>query len=121
MKIFKIIFTILIVYSASLLADNEGYINHSSLSNTLKMLKKQPSSIIHQQGGWTIISLIENGNRVIWFFSPEEHAAYPAVFKKTIIKKNDGIETIITTQCEAPKAKCDALIKQFMNMNEAYK
>ena len=121
MKIFKIIFTVLIIYSASLLAANEGSINHPSVSNTLKMLKKQPSSIISQQGGWTIISLIENGNHVLWFFSPEENAAYPAVIKKTIIKKNGGIETIITTQCEAPKAKCDALIKQFMNMNEAYK
>jgi hypothetical protein len=121
MKIFTIIFIVLIIYSASLLAANEGSINHPSVSNKLKMLKKQPSSIISQQGGWTIISLIENGNHVLWFFSPEEDATYPAVFKKTIIKKNGGIETIITTQCEAPKAKCDTLIKQFMNMNEAYK
>lgn len=121
MKIFKIISAVLITYSASLLAANESSINHPSVSTTLEMLKKQPSSIISQQGGWTIISLIENGKHVFWFFSPEENAAYPAVIKKTIIKKDGGIETIITTQCEAPKAKCDTLIKQFMNMNEAYK
>ena len=121
MKIFKAIFTVLIVYSASPLANNEGSANNPSVSSILEKLKKQPSSSISQQDGWTIVSATEEGNHVHWFFAPEEHAEYPAVFKKTITEKKGGAETIITTICDAPKAKCDALINQFKNMNEMYK
>ena len=121
MKIFKIIITLLIIYSTSLLAGNEGSINYSSVSTALEKLKQQPSANISHQGGWSIISLVENGNHVIWFFAPREHAAHPAVIKKTITVKNSGIETVTTTLCEAPKYKCDTLIKQFMSINEVYK
>ena len=87
----------------------------------LLKLKKNPSAKISRHNGWSIISLTEDGNRVIWFFSPKEHAAHPAVIKKTISKKGSGIETVITTGCEAKKHKCDDLSKQFKSINEKYK
>ena len=121
MKILKIVFVLLILYSTNLLAVNESAVDYSSVSEALEKLKKHPSSKISQQDGWLIVSLIENGNHVFWFFAPKEHAAHPAVMKKTITVKDGGIETVILTLCEAPKQKCDDLIKQFKNINEIYK
>ncbi|MFV9615074.1 MAG: hypothetical protein ACNYZG_03910 [Gammaproteobacteria bacterium] len=121
LKIVKIVFTSLILHSTNLLADNEDVIDYSSVSETLEKLKKHPSSKISKQDGWLIVSLIENGNHVHWFFAPKENAAHPAVVKKTITVKDGSRETVILTLCEAPKQTCDDLIKQFKNINETYK
>ena len=121
LKIVKIVFTSLILHSTNLLADNEDVIDYSSVSETFEKLKKYPSSKISQQDGWSIVSLIEKGNHVFWFFAPKENAAHPAVVKKTITVKDGSSETVILTLCEAPKKKCDDLIKQFKNINEIYK
>ena len=121
MKILKIVFTSIILHSTNLLAENEDVIDYSSVSETLEKLKKHPSSKISQQDGWSIVSLIENGNHVLWFFAPKENAAHPAVVKKTITVKDGSSETVILTLCEAPKQTCDDLIKQFKHINETYK
>ena len=121
MKILIIIIACLILHPTNLLAGNESAIDYSSVSDALEKLKKHPSSNVSQQGGWSIVSLIENGKHVIWFFAPKEHAAHPAVVKKMITVKDGGIETVILTLCEGPKQKCDDLIKQFKNINEIYK
>jgi hypothetical protein len=121
LKIVKIVFTSLILHSTNLLADNEDTIDYSALSETFEKLIKNPSSKISQQDGWSIVSLIEKGNHVHWFFAPKENAAHPAVVKKTITLKEGGSETVILTLCEAPKKKCDDLIRQFNNINEKFK
>ncbi|MFV9616287.1 MAG: hypothetical protein ACNYZG_10045 [Gammaproteobacteria bacterium] len=121
MNILKIIIVSLILHSTNVLAGNKNVIEYSSVSEALEKLKKHPSSNVSQQGGWSIVSLKENGNQVIWFFAPKEHAVHPAVVKKTITVKDSGTETVILTLCEAPKQKCDDLIKQFKNLNEIYK
>ena len=121
MKILKIVFTSIILHSTNLLAENEDVIDYSSVSETLEKLKKHPSSKISQQDGWSIVSLIENGNHVLWFFAPKENSAHPAVVKKTITVKDGSSETVILTLCEAPKQTCDDLIKQFKHINETYK
>jgi len=87
----------------------------------MNTLKNKKSANTSYQGGWTIISLIENNNHVIWFFSPKKHAAYPAVIKKSIIAKGNGLETKIVTLCEAAKPECDKLIAQFKKINSDYK
>ena len=121
MKILKIVFISLILQSTNLLADNEDVIDYSSVSETFEKLKKHPSSKISQHEGWSIASLIENGNHVFWFFAPKENAAHPAVVKKTISVKDGSSETVILTLCEAPKQKCEDLIRQFKTINELYK
>jgi len=121
MKILKIVFISLISQSTNLLAEKEDFIDYSALSETFEKLIKNPSSKISQQDGWSIVSLIENGNHVFWFFAPKENAAHPAVVKKTISVKEGSSETVILTLCEAPKQKCDDLIRQFKAINEIYK
>jgi len=113
---------IFLLYSNSLLANSiSNTIKYSSVENAMNTLKNKKSANTSYQGGWTIISLIENNNHVIWFFSPKKHAAYPAVIKKSIIAKGNGLETKIVTLCEAAKPECDKLIAQFKKINSDYK
>jgi len=122
MKKIQIISALLILYSPVLIANkNASPIQYSSVENALNKLKNKSSANTSYQAGWTIISLVENGNHVIWFFSPKKHTAYPAVIKKSIVAKGNGIETKIVTLCEAPKPDCDKLIEQFKNINNEYK
>lgn len=121
MKRCALVTALMISFSSNIFAENKTPVNFSSVSTVLESLKKQPSANVNKQGGWEIVSLIENGNHAIWFFAPLDHAAYPALIKKTIRVKGKGIETEITTLCEASKPKCDSLIKQFKAMSEVYK
>ncbi|MCW8956689.1 MAG: molecular chaperone DnaJ [Gammaproteobacteria bacterium] len=121
MKLLIIIITSLFFCSTNLLAGDVNSIGYPSVSEALEKLTKHPSANISQQGGWTIISLIENGNHVIWFFAPEEHAAHPAMVKRTILEKNGSLEIKMVSFCQAPKQKCDELSKQFENLNKQFK
>lgn len=105
----------------SIHAGNEDTIKYPSVSAALEKLKKQASANISQQGGWTIISLVEEGNHVLWFFAPEEHAAHPAMIKRTILEKDGELEIKIVTFCQAPKQKCDDLLEQFKHLNKTFK
>lgn len=121
MKILTAIIATLILHSASLLAENEKSIGYPSVAEALEKLKNHPAANISQQGGWTIISLVEDGNHVLWFFAPEKHAAHPAMIKRTILEKNGGIEIVTTSFCQAPKQDCDELTRQFKDLKKQIK
>ena len=111
----------LLFYSSSLLAGKQNTIGYPSVARALEKLSKNPSANISQQGGWTIISLVEDGNHVLWFFAPEEHAAHPAMIKRTYVEKDGGIEIVMVSFCQAPKQKCDDLAEEFKHLNKQYK
>ena len=112
---------LMISFSSNLLAENKNTIDFSSVSTILQSVKEQSSATVSKQAGWEIVSLDEGDNHVIWFFAPLDHAAYPALIKKTIRVKGKGTVTETNTLCEASKPKCDSLIKQFRAMSDVYK
>ena len=118
MKILRAIIASLVLYATGLHAGDESSIDFSSVSQALEKLKQNSSANISHHGGWVIISLIENGNHIIWFFAPEKNAAHPAMIKRTFLEKNGKIEIVTITFCESTKQKCDAIIKQFNNLNK---
>ncbi|MCW9012970.1 MAG: hypothetical protein OQL06_04240 [Gammaproteobacteria bacterium] len=121
MTLLKAILLSAMFYSAGLFAGNDMPINLSSIPKALEKLKNNPAANISQQAGWTVISLVKDGNHVIWFFAPEDHAAYPAVIKRSVQDKNGGIEITTRTFCESTKPKCDALAEQFKKLNKDVK
>jgi len=121
MKILLVIISSLIFYSSSLIASDENTIAYPSVAKALEKLKNNPSANISQRDGWTIISLVDDGNPVFWFFAPEEHAAHPAMIKRTVLKKNGGKETVIVSFCQAPKQKCDKLSSDFNILSKQFK
>ena len=86
----------------------------SGTGHSVEDLTKNPSAKITHEGGWTIVSKMENGNRVYWFLAPEVDNVSPAMFKKIIYTRNKSeLETETVSQCDAPKQTCDDLMKKF--------
>jgi len=94
----------------------------SNSYHAFESAKKQPAAKTFHDNDWTIISTTENGEHVYWFLAPDRDKASPALFKKTVpAKDKHEQETVIVSECEAPKQVCDELMKQFKTLNEKYK
>ena len=94
----------------------------SGAGHLVEDITKSPSAKIDQDGGWTIVSKIEDGNRVYWFLAPEVDNISPAMFKKTVFSYNKNeLETKMISQCDAPKQTCDDLMKKFESLSAKYK
>jgi len=90
--------------------------------SSLDELTRNPSAKITHEDGWTIVSRMENGDRVYWFLAPELDNVSPAMFKKIIFTSDKSeLETKTVSQCEAPKKTCDDLMEKFKSMSEKYK
>jgi len=91
-------------------------IEYQSVADALTALRAKPGVAISNQGGWTIVD--DAKNYVIWSFAPTGHAAYPAVVKRAIVQK-DGMTGInMDVKCESTKEACDALVREFIQLNE---
>ena len=94
----------------------------SGTDNKSDASSNNPSANIVQEDGWSIVSKIENGNRVYWFLAPEVNNVSPAMFKKIIYTNvKSELETKTVSQCDAPKQTCDDLMKQYKTLSEKYK
>jgi len=94
----------------------------SGVDHSVEDLTKNPSAKITHEGDWTIVSKMENGNRVYWFLAPDVDNVSSAMFKKIIFSGKDSeLETKMVSQCDAPKQTCDELMEQFKKMSEKYK
>jgi hypothetical protein len=94
----------------------------SGVHHSAEYLSKNTSAKITHEDGWTIISKMEDGDRVYWFLAPDVDNVSSAMFKKIIHtgnKNGPGIETV--SQCDAPKQTCDDLMMQFKNLSEKFK
>ena len=99
-----------------------GTSDSSSSNNTVEKLINKPDAEITQMDNWTIVSTTENGDRVYWFLAPEVKEVTPAMFKKTVHTGNrNEVETVIVSECNAPKQTCDALMRKFKVLSKKYK
>lgn len=96
--------------------------NVSGVSHSVDDLTKKTSAKITHESGWTIISKIENGDRVYWFLAPEVNNVSPAMFKKIVYAKNKNkLENKLVSQCDAPRQTCDDLMKKFKSLSDKYR
>lgn len=94
----------------------------SGAGHSVEDLTKNPSAKITHEDGWTIISTIEDENRVYWFLAPDVNNVSPAMYKNIIYAGDKSeLETKTVSQCEAPKQACDELMKKFKKLSEKYK
>ena len=90
--------------------------------HSVEGLTKDPSAQITHEDGWTIVSKMENTDRVYWFLAPEVDNVSPAMFKKIVYSGDKSeLESKVVSECEAPKQTCDDLMKQFKVLSEKYK
>ncbi|KFN43697.1 DUF4019 domain-containing protein [Arenimonas oryziterrae] len=69
------------------------------------------------EGGWFVV--VVPSENAIWSFTPPGHAAYPAAVKRYTVESNGAVSLGMSALCEASKAACDDLMRQFQEMNAA--
>ncbi len=100
----------------------ENKVEAPNVGHSLTSPTKNASSKIIHEGGWTIVSKVENGDRVYWFLAPEVNNVSPAMFKKIVYTgAKSELETKMVNQCDAPKQECDDLMSKFKSLSEKYK
>jgi len=73
-----------------------------------------------EPNGWLVVYL--PAEYTIWTFTPETDPAYPAVVRRIITRGADKNTYInMSVLCEASKAACDNLVRQFGELNEKIK
>ena len=104
---------------AAFAADEEpAPIGQSTVAGVLESLRGDPSAQFREQRGWTIVASRERGAPVEWFFTPEGHAAHPAVVKRTAVERG-GVGMIdLAALCQAEQAACDRLLDDFRQQHE---
>jgi hypothetical protein len=104
---------------AALAADDEpAGIGYAGVAATLDALRSDPSAQFREQRGWTVVASRERDAAVEWFFTPEGHAAHPAVVKRTATER-DGIGMIdLAAFCHAEQRACDRLLDDFRQQHE---
>jgi hypothetical protein len=97
-------------------AQNE--IGYASVAAVRSALHEDPTAQAREQRGWTVVASREHGAPVEWFFTPEGHAAHPAVVKRMAVER-DGVGMIdLTALCQSEQAACDRLLDDFRQQHE---
>jgi hypothetical protein len=94
-------------------------VGFKTVAAALAAVKTRPGAkiTVTQPDAWTIIT--EHGGSVVWSFTPAAHPAYPAVVRRAIVVGEDGESRIeMAGLCEAEKAPCDRLMKEFRDITE---
>lgn len=91
-------------------------IGYPSVAAALSALQAREDVNIAVEGGWTIIT--EPGGLTIWSFSPADQPAYPAVARRVFYQEAGAWYIKMDVRCEAEKAACDQLQRDFEALNE---
>ena len=122
MKYLYYIITFPLFFTLLACSGTDSKTDATGVGYSVEDLAIKPSAKITHEGGWTIISKIENGNRIYWFLAPEVDNVSPAMFKKIVYKKNKiELETETVSECDAPRQTCDDLMKKFKSLSEKYR
>jgi hypothetical protein len=122
MNTFYSLISPLLLYFLVACSGADSAMDSSNSYHAFEQASTKPAAKTFHDNDWTIISTTENGEHVYWFLAPNIDNASPAMFKKTIpAKDKQEQETVIVSECEAPKPVCDELMKQFKVLSEKYK
>ena len=91
-------------------------VEYPTVAAALSALRARKDVSISTERGWTIIT--DEKHFTIWSFAPSSYPAYPALVKRTVRDRAGGGSHIDTSVlCEAHKAACDQLVREFDAMN----
>jgi hypothetical protein len=92
-------------------------IGYPNVAAALADLRNRPGVKISNPQGWTVIE--DDAAQTFWSFSPPNDPSFPAVIKRELVQGPDGVSMNMEVLCEAAKAPCDNLVRQFKALNEA--
>jgi hypothetical protein len=93
----------------------ESSIGYPTIADAIAALRAKPGVQIRVEQGWTIV---EDG-RTLWTFTPDGHPAHPTVVKRTVVEDTKGVWMDMDVLCQAAKKPCDALVREFQQLNES--
>ena len=93
-----------------------GAIDYATVAQARAVLSQRTDVQSREEDGWLIVA--DPGAGAFWSFAPPDHAANPAVVKRTIHEKDGVVSVAMATLCEAPKPACADLTRQFEDINE---
>jgi hypothetical protein len=97
-------------------------IGYPTVQAALTALRSKSGVRIQQKEGWTTVSDKESDNVfVLWSFTPSGHPAHPSAVKRTIYDKDGEVFIEMNVLCQAAKAPCDDLVRQFQALNQSIK
>jgi hypothetical protein len=94
-------------------------IGYASPAEALAALKAKPGvtvTVLAPQG-WTIVE----DRETLWSFTPSGHYAHPSVVKRTLQQVGDQLAIQMDVMCNADKASCDRLVREFQELDERMK
>lgn len=97
----------------------ERGIGYPTVADALEDLRARPDVQLSIQDGWTIVN--DPVSQTLWSFTPPGHPAHPTAVKRTIIERDGNIDMDMRALCQAAKADCDALMREFEALNAAFR
>src|SRR5262245_19370595 len=91
-------------------------IDYPSVAAALGALKARTDVKISIEGGWTIVN--DQATSTLWSFTPQNHPAYPAAVKRTVVERDGAVYIEMSGLCEATKSACDKLMAEFQALND---
>lgn len=92
-------------------------IGYPNVPAAMAGLRSSPGVAFSMQNGWTIAT--DDAAATIWSFAPSGHAAYPSVVKRRLVEDGGATSMKMDVLCQAGKAACDDLVREFIELNEA--
>ncbi len=89
----------------------------TSPAQAMAALRARPDVTFTEQRGWTVAA--DRANLAVWSFVPQGHPAYPAVVRRRAFQRNGEWFTVTQVLCGATKPACDALMREFQQLDQA--
>jgi hypothetical protein len=90
-------------------------IGYKTVAEALASLKQMKGASFSSVRGWTIVT--DEAHLTVWSFAPKSDPSYPAVVRRMVISTGSGSKVTLDVLCEADKASCDNLVREFSNSN----
>lgn len=95
-------------------------IGYPDVATARKELLARKDGQPHTEGdGWLVIYF--PSEYTIWTFAPENDPAYPAVVRRVITRSDKSTYISMSVLCQASKAACDNLVRQFNELDDRVK
>ncbi len=91
-------------------------IGYQTVSEALAALRADGSISESEQGGWLIFA--DTAHNTLWSFTPSTHPAHPSAVRREAVEKNGSVYMEMSVLCQADKAPCDQLVRDYQQHNE---
>lgn len=94
---------------------NNSDVGYKTVAEALASLKLMKDASFSTVRGWTVVT--DRLHMTVWSFAPNTDPSYPSVVKRIVTAAGSGSNISMKVLCEADKASCDSLVRQFYDMN----